>query len=103
EDELWRSSDDQLCQKVLSTLRQMGWVKAGSLIGTEVRRIGFAYPVLELGYENTMRVLSDYLAGFANLKLAGRNSLFAYTHLHDQMKAGRELIEQYVKEHSEES
>ena len=78
-------------------LQPMGWVRACELIGAEVRRIGFAYPVLELGYENTIRVLNEYLAGFGNLKCAGRNSLFAYTHLHDQMKAGQELIDGYGK------
>jgi protoporphyrinogen oxidase len=103
EDELWRSSDEALCRKVIPTLEQMGWVKPGSLIGTEVRRMGFAYPVLELGYETTFGVLNEYLAGFANLNLAGRNSLFAYTHLHDQMKAGRELIDRYGKDHAEPS
>ena len=63
--------------------------------------MNFAYPVLELGCEAALRVLNDYLAGLANLRLAGRNSLFAYTHLHDQMKAGQELVDQYEKNHFE--
>jgi len=98
EDEWWRCPDGELCARVLSILQPLGWIKPGALLGTEVRRIGFAYPLLELGHEKIMRNLGDYLAGFANLKLTGRNSLFAYTHLHDQMKAGQELIEQHVHE-----
>ena len=100
EDEVWRASDERIVADVLSAMRPMNWVKPGALIGTEVRRVPFAYPVLALDSENTIRVLNDYLARFANLKLAGRNSLFSYTHLHDQMKAGRELIERHGKSDS---
>jgi len=95
EDELWRASDQRLLGEVVSKLEPMGWIKPGRLSGTEVRKIPFAYPVLAMDSENTLRVLNDYLARFENLELAGRNSLFSYTHLHDQMKAGRELIEGY--------
>ena len=96
EDERWHRSDEELCQSIVATLEPLGWLKTGALRGTEVRRIHCAYPVLELGFENILRRVCDYLASFENLRLTGRNSLFAYSHLHDQMKAGRELIDQYA-------
>ena len=33
-----------------------------------------------------------YLSKFKNLKISGRNGLFAYTHIHDQFINARKII-----------
>lgn len=96
EDDLWREADADVASRVATALQDIGWVKPEAILGTKVHRMAYAYPVLRVGYENTVAQLLDYLRRFENLKLAGRNALFVYGHLHDQIKSGHELVAHYV-------
>ena len=57
-------------------------------------KLPFAYPVLEVGFEEKVASLVAYFETFENLYLTGRSSLFRYLHLHDLFKAGKEVVEQ---------
>lgn len=92
-DDLWRASDETLTANVLTALKPTGWIREGALLGSEIRRLTEAYPVLEINQEPLLESLTTYLNQFDNLHLTGRNALFAYTHLHDQMKAGQDLVQ----------
>lgn len=93
---VWTARDAELIEQTLAALRPLAWVRPGAILDAEVRRIPCAYPVLELGWERGVIPVQEYLAGFANLRLLGRNARFAYTHLHDQVRAARELVEAYA-------
>ena len=47
---------------------------------------------MELGFEDKVRRIASSISSFENLSTTGRNGLFAYTHVHDMMKNGRELV-----------
>jgi protoporphyrinogen oxidase len=64
---------------------------------TRVYPMHHAYPVFESGYEEKMEKIFDYLKRFRNLALTGRNSRFEYIHLHDIMKSGKEIVENFRK------
>jgi protoporphyrinogen oxidase len=49
-----------------------------------------AYPVYSLGWERRTAELLAEMARVGNLDLLGRGGLFLYSHLHDQIRLGRE-------------
>jgi protoporphyrinogen oxidase len=88
----WRMDDDRLVSMVLSQLSGLGWIRSDQLIDSEVRRMEYAYPVLLVGTEEKTRKLLDYLAGFENLKVAGRNARFTYSSIHEVLRSTREVV-----------
>jgi len=100
-DSYWRMSDAELTQLALSKLIDIGWFTCDQVIDSEVHRRLFAYPILERGYENTVEEIVAYLENFENLKLSGRNGKFSYTHFHDMMAYGKEIVQGYVSSGSE--
>jgi protoporphyrinogen oxidase len=91
-DDHWRMDDDRLTSLVLSHLSEVGWVKTDEIIDSEVRRMEYAYPVLQVGTEEKTRRMLDYLAGFENLKVTGRNACFAYTSIHEVLRSTMEVM-----------
>jgi protoporphyrinogen oxidase len=91
-DAVWTEPDEPLVARLLPHLAIPG---AGTprVIGAAVHRVSHAYPILERGIENRVSVLLDYCARFSNLRLAGRNAVFRYAHIHDVFRAGREAVE----------
>ncbi len=92
-DGLWCLPDEELVRLVSSRLNEIGWIRNDEILGAEVKRMSYAYPVLEDGYEETIGEINSYLAGFDNLRLSGRNGKFAYSWIHDMMRFGKEIIE----------
>jgi protoporphyrinogen oxidase len=93
--EYWEMDDRALIGKVTLKLCEMGWIKEKDVMDAVVHPMHYAYPVLELGYENKAGKLFHYLERFNNLAFAGRSSQFEYLHLHDIMKSGKEIVENY--------
>lgn len=87
--------DEALVQHVRHQFITIGWIADHEVIGAATRRVRFAYPILELGFEQRVRELLQYLERFRNLRLSGRSGRFAYTHVHDMLRLGRDLIEEY--------
>ena len=93
EDELWKGDPARLQQLVIGPLREIFHLAEPEILDSRVVRIPNAYPVLEIGCEEKSEQLFRYLGRFKNLHLSGRSGLFAYTHLHDLMKLGKDLVE----------
>jgi hypothetical protein len=49
--------------------------------------------VLEIGSADQIATVRTHLAAFENLHMTGRAGRFAYVHVHDLMRAGRELAD----------
>lgn len=99
-DPLWNRKDEELKALVQTKYESIGWVEANEVIDFMVVRIRYAYPILELGYEEKISQIMSYLDRFKNLKLSGRSGKFKYTHLHDMMRFGKEVVEEYLTESS---
>lgn len=95
-DELWNLKDEKLIQLIRSRLVQTGWINEEEIIGALVSRMNYAYPILEIGFEEKIKKIIAFLEGFDNLRLSGRNSKFMYTHTHDIMRFGKIIIEEYL-------
>ncbi|MEE9201427.1 MAG: FAD-dependent oxidoreductase [Candidatus Brocadiales bacterium] len=98
-DELWNTDDSRLIQLIRSQITQLGWIDEEEIIGALVSRMNYAYPVLEVGFEDKIKEIVTFLKRFDNLKLSGRNSKFTYTHVHDIIKSGKEIIGEYISDY----
>ena len=96
EDAVWRCSDEQLTNMVRERLCEIGITNNNDIFDSTVYRMKFAYPVLELGVDQKIEKIRGYLDRFDNLRVSGRNGKFVYTHIHDMMQFGWEIITDYL-------
>ena len=95
EDEFWRLPEENLIQLVRSPLIEIGWIKPEEIMGTATARVDYAYPILEMGFEDKVEEINNFLDDFSNLRRSGRNGKFVYAWIHDMMRFGKEIVEQY--------
>jgi len=96
EDKIWGMANDELAGLITNRLVDIGWIQPSEVMGNWCGRLNYAYPILELGFENKVAQIFDWLNRFDNLSLSGRNGKFAYTHLHDMMRFGKEIVEEQL-------
>jgi protoporphyrinogen oxidase len=100
EDSIWQYEEKVLSKIVRQHVRRIGIVDENDIIDSKVYRMKFAYPVLELGIEEKIKQLQQYLNGFENLKVTGRNGKFVYSHIHDMLSFGKNIIAEYSYKHT---
>lgn len=93
--ECWEMEDEALIKKVSSKLIGIGWIQKEDILDAIVYTMNHAYPVFEAGYEKKMELIGKYFKKFGNVSVSGRNGRFEYLHLHDSMKFGKEIVENY--------
>lgn len=99
--EYWAMEDKKLINLLSSQLIEIGWIKGEEILDALVYPMHYAYPVFEKDFETRTGKIFNYLKMFKNLDLTGRNSRFEYLHLHDLMKSGKEIVENYRKRSDE--
>lgn len=97
EDSLWSCDDDTVIQIVRSHFLQLGWIEETEILDASVTRLYDAYPILELGCEERLEAVFEYLRHFSNLKISGRMGKFVYAWIHDMIRLGKEIIEEYIR------
>jgi protoporphyrinogen oxidase len=95
-DDLWKSDEQKLIQLSLKPVREVFGIKDSEILNTRVVKLYNAYPILEVGFEQKVQKLNAFLEQFSNLKITGRSGMFAYTHLHDMMKFGKEVVAEII-------
>ncbi|MDE0087308.1 MAG: FAD-dependent oxidoreductase [Candidatus Poribacteria bacterium] len=90
----WKMSETALRAEVWEALCRVKPLHSDEIIHYQSYKLPFAYPVLEVGFEENVKHLVNYFETFENLHLTGRSSLFRYLHLHDLFKASKEVVEQ---------
>ena len=93
DDTVWNMQELELKTEIWEALRRIKPIFPEEIIHFQTYRLPFAYPVLEVGFEESVARLVAYFETFENLYLTGRSSLFRYLHLHDLFKTGKEVIE----------
>lgn len=92
-DEVWSDKEQNTIQSILPYLLDLGLFKTEELIEAFTMKMPHAYPVLEKGVEDKLSIISSYLNQFENLTMLGRNGGFTYTHLHDMIGMGKEVVQ----------
>ena len=95
-DPVWKLPDEQLKDQVFEKLSSVFKIRKDQVLDGTVIRIGNAYPILEKGFEERVESIFEYLENFSNLKIAGRNGKFTYTSIHNMMRLGKELVDEFT-------
>lgn len=77
-DDLWTMKDDALVELGRRELAAIRLVDPDKVIDGCVVRMPKAYPVYDEGYEAALAIVREYLGGFSNLQVAGRNGMHKY-------------------------
>jgi protoporphyrinogen oxidase len=96
EDESWVLEDYKLTELVRSQLIRISCIKEEEIIGASVGRISYGYPILEIGFEEKVRRIDAFLKSLSNLKVSGRNGRFVYAWIHDMMRFGKDIVDEYA-------
>jgi protoporphyrinogen oxidase len=97
DDAWWHADESALVEMVTSHFHRIGWLNRDQIVGSAIHRLHHAYPILQLDYERRLAPIFEYLARFRNLQLAGRNGCFVYSHLHDMLQHGRNVVNGYAQ------
>ena len=96
DDEIWGMDDELIIRTLTSYLRDLGWINRSDVIGCAVKRLKDAYPILEVGYQDKVENIGDYLRRFSNLTSCGRNGGFEYSWIHDMMLTGERVVKKCI-------
>lgn len=99
EDSIWSMEDTNIEKIVWEALGKVKTIDVKEVIHSKLYRLPFAYPVLEVDFEDKVKQLMSYFDQFNNLFLTGRSSLFRYLHLHDLFNAGKNVISKLEQSH----
>ncbi len=87
--EIWNMDDQALIDLTIEDLdRRLGFLKKDDVIDAFVIRTAKAYPMYELGYEELLRKVVDYVGSFSNLETVGRYGTYKYNNMDHSIKTG---------------
>ncbi len=87
-DAVWQAGDRALIGRTADELVALGLIRRADVLDGVVVRVPCAYPLFEVGYSQACSVITDYLAGFANLQVIGRTGAFRYYNMDHAIESG---------------
>jgi protoporphyrinogen oxidase len=91
-DPLATLDDAALAARVIAELAGAGLLAPAAVRGWRHHLLPHAYPVGARDAADAAATVHDGVAAIANLDLLGRGGRFWYSHLHDQLRAAKELL-----------
>ncbi len=82
DDEMWRSSDEQLGELVRESVTKCGLQIDAPVLRVATRRLRFAYPIYNQGYEDKFALMDEWAGGLDKVLTFGRQGLFAHDNTH---------------------
>lgn len=90
-DEIWRGSKAELTRIAEDDLVKIGLIGRGEVLDSVVKKIPYAYPVYEVGYEAHEDVVKAFVGGLTNLNSTGRQGAYRYNNMDQSVEMGRKL------------
>lgn len=88
-DHIWSMSDEQLVnQTVKHLVEDLGFVRPEEVIGGFSVRATKAYPTYDIGYQDHLMLMKEYIAGIENLQYIGRGGSFRYNNTDHSIETG---------------
>ncbi len=78
----WSMSDDELGKNMCVWLASVGLPVTAKVNRTLTRRLGQAYPVYDRHFEDSFRIMDEWIASIGGLLTFGRQGLFAHDNTH---------------------
>jgi protoporphyrinogen oxidase len=91
-DPLHQLADEAMARRVIDDLVSTGLIDRSRVLDWRHHLLPNAYPVYSLDYAQQVKTILDALSQLENLDTVGRGGRFFYTHLHDQMRFGRDYV-----------
>jgi protoporphyrinogen oxidase len=98
-DGLWKMSDAGLIELGKRELEKLRLVKASDVCDGTVTRVQKAYPVYDSTYRSALAVVRNFLEGFENLQLVGRNGMHKYNNQDHSMLTAMLAVKNILGEH----
>jgi len=84
--------DEAFARRVVGELSSLGLLDPRDVVETRPHFVANAYPVYTSAYADDVRVVCQALEGIGNLEILGRAGRFVYSHLHDQLRFGKDYV-----------
>jgi protoporphyrinogen oxidase len=94
-DDLWNQTDEQMAQFAIAEIAKIGILKAEDVEDSHVVRVPKTYPAYFGSYDR-FDVIRNYLDGFENLFLVGRNGMHKYNNQDHSMLTAMTAVENIV-------
>ena len=91
-DELWKLPDDKLMKFAIGELEKIGILRSENVIDGHVVRVPKTYPAY-FGTYDRFDVIRNYLDGYKNLFLVGRNGMHKYNNQDHSMLTARTAVD----------
>jgi protoporphyrinogen oxidase len=99
-DHIWGMTDEQLVnQTVKHLVEDLHFVNPDEVIGGFVVRATKAYPTYDVGYEEPLRLMKEYISGIENLQYIGRGGSFRYNNTDHSIETGMLAARNILGEH----
>jgi protoporphyrinogen oxidase len=92
DDPIYATTTEDLAARVIAELSSIGIIAASKVLEWRHHFLPNAYPVYSLDYAARRDVIIEGLAAISNLDLVGRGGQFFYSHLHDQLRFGKDYV-----------
>ncbi len=86
-DKKWQG-DASVLEQVYKDLAAEGICHQQDIVETYINTYTHGYPIYDLGFETHLNKITNFLNGFTNLKIAGRQAEFNYPNMHGAMRRG---------------
>lgn len=100
-DATWNATDAELIDSTVEHLVKLGFIQRHEVHDGVVIRVAAAYPLFDVGYQEHVQVLCDYLERFENLQLAGRSGRFSYFNMDQTIASGLAGAEELLRRDTE--
>jgi protoporphyrinogen oxidase len=97
EDDIWKSTSDQLIEKAVSEAYRTKLVPQGSISEGKVVKVPKCYPVYETGYRNNLDPVEKFLSTREGLSVIGRYGAFKYNNQDHSILMGLLAAENIVE------
>jgi protoporphyrinogen oxidase len=96
-DAIATATTEDLATRVVAELSSIGIIAASKVIEWRHHFLPNAYPVYSLDYVARRSLIIEELGKITNLDLVGRGGQFFYSHLHDQLRFGKDYVANLVE------
>lgn len=89
---------DAFQERIVRELAALRLIEPRDVVESRLHFIPNAYPVYASGYEREVAAVCDALSPIDNLETVGRAGRFVYSHLHDQLRFGKDYVRSIARE-----
>ncbi|MCK5130582.1 MAG: FAD-dependent oxidoreductase [Candidatus Sabulitectum sp.] len=88
-DEVWSMSEEDLLGTTIPGAEHLGLFSADMVLGADVSRRAYAYPIYDLTYAKNTSLVLDALENIADSVTCGRQGLFRYNNMDHSIEMGK--------------